>query len=76
MNFNINKKYTLKFKLLRNKLLSYIHSNLLQLMSSTSPHITETDCEYVFKIVLIGDSSVGKSNILSRFTKQEFNYES
>jgi small GTP-binding protein len=38
--------------------------------------MTESDNEYVFKIVLIGDSGVGKSNILSRFTKQEFNYES
>lgn len=45
-------------------------------MSSTSPQITESDNEYIFKIVLIGDSGVGKSNILSRFTKQEFNYES
>ncbi|KAM3141257.1 Ras- protein yptc6 [Paramecium bursaria] len=34
------------------------------------------DVEYLFKIVLIGDSSVGKSNILSRFTKKQFNFES
>ena len=46
-------------------------------MSSLSPHVTETDMnEYIFKIVLIGDSGVGKSNILSRFTKAEFVYES
>ncbi|KAM1636433.1 hypothetical protein ACFX1X_014597 [Malus domestica] len=28
--------------------------------------------DYLFKIVLIGDSEVGKSNILSRFTRNEF----
>ncbi len=32
--------------------------------------------DFLFKIVLIGDSGVGKSNILSRFTKNEFNLES
>lgn len=32
--------------------------------------------EYLFKIVLIGDSGVGKSNILSRFTRNEFCLES
>ncbi|CAM9010649.1 hypothetical protein WICANDRAFT_91778 [Wickerhamomyces anomalus NRRL Y-366-8] len=34
------------------------------------------DYEYLFKIVLIGDSGVGKSNLLSRFTRNEFNLES
>jgi len=28
--------------------------------------------DYLFKIVLVGDSGVGKSNLLSRFTKGEF----
>ena len=32
--------------------------------------------DFLFKIVLIGDSGVGKSNLLSRFTKNEFNLES
>ncbi|CAD8133848.1 unnamed protein product [Paramecium pentaurelia] len=32
--------------------------------------------KHLFKIVLIGDSSVGKSNILSRFTKRQFNFDS
>lgn len=29
--------------------------------------------DFLFKIVLIGDSGVGKTNILSRFTKNQFN---
>jgi len=32
--------------------------------------------DYLFKIVVIGDSGVGKSNLLSRFTRNEFNLES
>ena len=32
--------------------------------------------DYLFKVVLIGDSGVGKSNILSRFTRNEFCLES
>lgn len=34
------------------------------------------DYDYLFKIVLIGDSGVGKSNLLSRFTTNEFNINS
>lgn len=30
----------------------------------------------LFSVVLIGDSGVGKSNLLSRFTRNEFNLES
>lgn len=32
--------------------------------------------DYLYKIVLIGDSGVGKSNLLSRFTRNQFNMES
>ena len=32
--------------------------------------------EYLFKIVVIGDSAVGKSNLLSRFARDEFDQNS
>lgn len=40
-------------------------------LNMAAPHY---DC--LFKIVLIGDSGVGKSNLLSRFTRNEFSLES
>ena len=44
-----------------------------------SHHITDKNhnsYDMLFKIVLIGDSGVGKSNLLSRFTRNEFCLES
>ncbi|WOK99264.1 ras-related protein RABA1f-like [Canna indica] len=36
----------------------------------------EDDYDYLFKVVLIGDSGVGKSNLLTRFTRNVFSLES
>jgi len=38
--------------------------------------MTDSNYDYLFKVVLIGDSGVGKSNLLSRFTRGEFNQDS
>ena len=38
-------------------------------------HRYSDEYDYLVKIVLIGDSGVGKSNLLSRFTKNEFNVD-
>ncbi|KAJ0964876.1 hypothetical protein J5N97_026014 [Dioscorea zingiberensis] len=37
---------------------------------------SEDDYDHLFKVVLIGDSGVGKSNLLSRFTRNDFSLES
>ena len=34
------------------------------------------NAEYVFNVVLVGDSDVGKSNLLSRFARNEFSPQS
>ena len=36
----------------------------------------DNNFDYLFKIVLIGDSGVGKSNLLLRFTKDAFQMSS
>ena len=54
------------------------------MISSSSGSKTNDHYDYLFKIVLVGklniqtilgDSSVGKSNMLSRFTKNDFSHE-
>ncbi|RID66960.1 hypothetical protein BRARA_D02067 [Brassica rapa] len=37
---------------------------------------SQDDYDYLFKVVLTGDSGVGKSNLLSRFTKNDFSHDS
>ena len=32
-------------------------------------------CDYIAKVVVIGESCVGKTNILSRFSRNEFSIE-
>lgn len=36
----------------------------------------DEECDYLFKAVMIGDSAVGKSNLLSRFARDEFQLDS
>ncbi|TYK01106.1 ras-related protein Rab11C-like [Cucumis melo var. makuwa] len=45
-------------------------------VETTMAHKVDHEYDYLFKIVSIGDSGVGKSNILSRFTRNEFYLES
>jgi hypothetical protein len=45
-------------------------------MAGSGAYRAEDDYDYLFKAVIIGDSGVGKSNLLSRFTKNEFCLES
>ncbi|XP_022561492.2 ras-related protein RABA1e [Brassica napus] len=44
--------------------------------STMGAYKSDDDYDYLFKLVLIGDSGVGKSNLLSRFTRNEFSIES
>lgn len=39
-------------------------------------HHNEDKIDYVFKVVVIGDSAVGKTQVLSRFAKNEFCFDS
>ncbi|WFD30098.1 DNA helicase [Malassezia sp. CBS 17886] len=44
--------------------------------SEAATMTAESNYDYLFKVVLIGDSGTGKSNLLSRFTRNEFSLES
>lgn len=56
------------------------HRKGIQLLDDyESPHkciLRPTLVSFFVAVVLIGDSGVGKSNLLSRFTRNEFNLES
>ena len=43
-------------------------------MKNESKNINNKNC-YVVKIIVIGDQSVGKTNILNRFVKGQFSEE-
>ena len=45
-------------------------------MASIPKRQADQNYDHVYKIVLVGDSGVGKTNLLSRFCKDEFNLES
>lgn len=46
-------------------------------MKEVAQHIqTPEKIDYVFKVVVIGDSAVGKTQLLGRFTKDEFCFDS
>ncbi|XP_076080484.1 ras-related protein Rab-11A isoform X1 [Mytilus galloprovincialis] len=47
-----------------------------KIKSNAYTYYLDDEFDYITKVVLIGDSGVGKSNLLSRFTRNEFNLES
>lgn len=54
---------------------SHILASLYLPMGATDDEVEHAE-EYLFKIVLIGDAAVGKSNLLSRYARNEFSLNS
>ena len=46
--------------------------NLLKIINWIYNLMNENSPDYLLKVVILGDSGVGKSNLLSRFTKNVF----
>lgn len=57
-------------------LLSLLSLSLYFFFSSMGSSSDDEGEEYLFKIVIIGDSAVGKSNLLSRYARNEFSMHS
>ena len=64
------------FRSAQNSCLAEPLSPALAAMSNRKGAPQPEKYDYLFKVVVIGDSGVGKSNLLSRFTRNEFNLES
>lgn len=45
-------------------------------MSMIRQKTEDQDFDLLFKIIIVGDSGVGKTNLLTRYSKGEFNFES
>lgn len=59
-----------------NQEMNGVEAERYQKENLSNGHHVQEKIDYVFKVVVIGDSAVGKTQILSRFTKNEFCFDS